>query len=404
MGFLVICVGITILQMSKVDPEKLTSSTAVRRCYYRPQEPRPKHGREGRYRLRRPGHGYVARFVRHDWKYHPCTDRQADEPEQPSHIQPTNAPLGRCRSLRRHCFMDEHGRHAPASRRHEAASVVRRACPPGRRLVLPRALVHSDAVAKRPTIKFDSQDMVHQYSRPGQPQSPATHEHRQAVHGSMLLHAGYPPLPALPDTRDSVVSEGNLIDTTPILPPPPPGPMTPTPSMRGATLDQQQQQQTLVMPRGIAAEHAVHSAPATMYQRVGGQQHPLPAHKDSRELFDRSTLLSFPSVTDSSPSDWNDEELERLQMYASAGGPPSTRNSSASLAVTPKAKAAERQRSRERTRTPKRYPKGLDDDDEEEESQRLVRKGTLSTEETDTELPPDMGSIRLVSSQPKSHF
>ena len=403
MGFLVICVGITILQMSKVDPEKLNKldrrSTMLLQAARAQTETMDEKGAIG---YEDPGmdtlrgsFGTIGSIIR---------ARTVKRMSQSSHhtsnlrMRPSGAaaPYDATAS-----WMSSAGMPLPQEgmKRHQLydAPVPRDDVSSFR-----APSVHSDAVTKRPTIKFDSQDMVHQYSRPGQPQSPATHEHRQAVHGSMLLHAGYPPLPALPDTRDSVVSEGNLIDTTPVLPPPPPGPMTPTHSVRGATLDQQQQ--TLVMPRGITAEHAVHSAPATMYQRVGGQQHPVPAHKDSRELFDRSTLLSFPSVTDSSPSDWNDEELERLQMYASAGGGGlSTRNSSASLAVTPKAKAAERERSKERTRTPKRYPKGLDDDDEEE-SQRLVRKGTLSTEESDTELPPDMGSIRLVSSQPKSHF
>lgn len=400
MGFLVICVGITILQMSKVDPEKLNKldrrSTMLLQAARAQTETMDEKGAIG---YEDPGmdtlrgsFGTVGSIIRAR-----TVKRMSQSSQHTSNLRmrPSGAaaPYDATAS-----WMSSAGMPVPheGMKRHQLydAPVPRDDASSFR-----SPSVHSDLVTKRPTIKFDSQDMVHQYSRPGQPQSPATHEHRQAVHGSMLLHAGYPPLPPLPDTRDSVVSEGNLIDTTPILPPPPPGPTTPTQaSMRGPTPDHQQQQQTLVMPQAIAAEHAVHSAPATMYQRVQGQQ--LPVHKDSRELFDRSTLLSFPSVTDSSPSDWNGEELERLQLYASAG--PSTRNSSASLSVTPKAKG-ERERSKERTRTPKRYPKGLDDDDEEE-SQRLVRKGTLSTEESDTELPPDMGSIRLVPSQSKSHF
>jgi len=51
--------------------------------------------------------------------------------------------------------------------------------------------VRSQLVDKRPTIKPDEQEIVHSYTRPGQ-QSPVTHEHRQAIHGSILIPDGYP--------------------------------------------------------------------------------------------------------------------------------------------------------------------------------------------------------------------
>jgi len=44
---------------------------------------------------------------------------------------------------------------------------------------------------KRPTIKFDDQDVVHKYKRPGTGDDTATHEHRQTR--GLSLHDVYPP-------------------------------------------------------------------------------------------------------------------------------------------------------------------------------------------------------------------
>ena len=52
--------------------------------------------------------------------------------------------------------------------------------------------VRSQLVNKRLTIKFDDQEIVNSSIRPGQPQSPTTHEHRQAIHGPILIPDGYP--------------------------------------------------------------------------------------------------------------------------------------------------------------------------------------------------------------------
>jgi hypothetical protein len=52
--------------------------------------------------------------------------------------------------------------------------------------------VRSQSVNKRPTIKFDDQEIAHSYSRPRQSQSPAAHQHPQAINGSTLIPDGYP--------------------------------------------------------------------------------------------------------------------------------------------------------------------------------------------------------------------
>jgi hypothetical protein len=261
--------------------------------------------------------------------------------------------------------------------------------------------VRSELVTKRPTIKFDDQEIVHSYSRPGQPQSPATHEHRQAIHGSILIPDGYPPLPPIP-LRDRVPSEGNLLGLeTPDMSKQSISPSSvaiavsspSTPTMTPGT----SMSQTISVPALMSAEHSVRSAPPTMYARVprpGVQQ---PTRKDSRDIFDddsrtsaggRATLLSFPSVTDSAPSQWGDEESAELRKAPNFGGQERS-------FLTP-TKEQERSKEREKLRTPKKYPKGLDDDDRAE-SESLWRHKPPSTESDDS-LPPDLGSIRLVQS------
>lgn len=262
--------------------------------------------------------------------------------------------------------------------------------------------IHSQLVSKRPTIKFDDQEIVHSYSRPGQPQSPATHEHRQAVHGSVLISDGYPPLPPIP-SRDTVLSEGNLLgletpDTSKQSISPSsvairvssPSTATVTPGTSGS--------QMISVPALMSREHAVHSAPPTMYARVQRPGVQPPTRKDSRDIFDdstsaggRTTLLSFPSVTDSAPSQWGGESAD-LRKIANFGG---EERSFATMA-----KEKERSREKEKSRTPKKYPKGLDDDDRAE-SESLWRHKPPSMESDDS-FPPDLGGIRLV--QPGSKF
>ncbi|KAF8956664.1 magnesium transporter NIPA-domain-containing protein [Flammula alnicola] len=398
MAFLIICLGITILQMSKVDPDKLNKldrrSTILLQAARAQTETMDEKGAMG---YEDPGmdtlrgsFGTVGSIIRAR-----TVRRMSQRSQNNSHLQMrpqgAAAPYNPTASWMSAAGVPEHPEGFAGMQRHQLYDAP---VPRDDTSSFRAPSVHSQLanVGKRPTIKFDSQDVVHQYSRPGQPQSPATHEHRQAVHGSVLLQDGYPPLPPLPAQRDTVVSEGNLLEIdTPIQPPRNSGLSTPTANEHtdiSATLPNQM----VTLPPSLANEHVVHSAPPTMYQRFGSSQ---PVHKDSRELFERGTLLSFPSVTDSAPSEWNDEQLERLQLYAEKG---SNSPKTSSINLSSKAKEKERSRSREKTRTPKRYPKGLGEEDREE-SESLWHKSAASLEESDTELPPDMGSIRLV--QPK---
>ncbi|KAF9483113.1 DUF803-domain-containing protein [Pholiota conissans] len=394
MGFLVICFGITILQMSKVDPEKLGKldrrSTMLLQAARAQTETVDEKGVVG---YEDPGmdtlrgsFGTVGSIIRAR-----TVKRMSQSSQHKSHLRArppgAAAPYDATVSWMSSAGMPGASEGLSGMQRHQLydAPVPRDDASSFR-----APSVHSELVNKRPTIKFDSQEIVHSYSRPGQPQSPATHEHRQAVHGSMLLHSGYPPLPPLPEPRDSVAATGDLIGMeTPVIPALP-GP----PSVGSRTPVASSTPQTATIPLAISNEHVVHSAPPTMYQRVGRPGLTPPVRKDSREVFDRTTMLSFPSVTDSSPSEWNDEDLERMQITAGLNPAPKTKSD------------REKSKEREKTRTPKKYPKGLDEDDLEE-SESLWRKGTRSSTESDTDLPPDsMGSIRLVppSSSGHGHF
>jgi hypothetical protein len=103
---------------------------------------------------------------------------------------------------------------------------------------------------KRPTIKFDSKDVVHSYQRPGTGDNTATHEHRQA-HG-LTLHDVYPPLsihgnnePNLFSTSPTMLRQSTFPQVIPKIPPPHPS-------------------QMLNIPPSIANEHTVQSAPAAI--------------------------------------------------------------------------------------------------------------------------------------------
>lgn len=103
--------------------------------------------------------------------------------------------------------------------------------------------------------------------------------------------------------------------------------------------------------------------------------------------------MSFPSVTDSAPSEWGgvgvDKEDKELQH-------------------------PRRERSRENAKaprvpmkSPKRYPRGLADDDLEE-TETLFRKETITSSEGHDDIssttPPDVTGIRLVMINEREYF
>lgn len=441
MGFLVICLGITILQMSKVDPEKLSTkldrrSTMLLRAASVHTDGMDEKGGMSAYEdpgmdALRGSFGTVGSIIRA--RTVKRMSQRMSHLSAGSHLRMrppgAAAPYDATAS-----WMSSAGLGGPGdslNRRHGESMVggmqrhqlydapVPRDDASSIRAGSVYSQNQSQLMNKKPTIKFDSQEIVHSYSRPGQPQSPATHEHRQAIHGSMIVHDGYPPLPPLPSHSTpesslrqsdmpqvgSSADEGMLLEMdSPEIPRGAAGMKLP---LLGG--DRDLDNQTLVMPPLLRTEHAVHSAPPTMYRVVprpgavgmAQPQHQLPTRKDSRDIFDqerlstagtRGTLLSFPSVTDSSPSEWEDD-LSRSAGRSEASRP-------GGLAARAKEDKS-RDRSKEKgSRTPKRYPKGLDDEDLEE-SERLWQKATsvensLEGSEEGSTLAPPEGSIRLV--------
>lgn len=263
------------------------------------------------------------------------------------------------------------------------------------------ASVHS-LTPKRPTIKFDNQDLVHSYNRPGTGDNTARHEHRQAL-ASPASNSGYPPLPPIPTTSGSLL---DISSPPQIYQSPPDSNLAglgagggDTSGMVGSTTavgsvseyddkdlrDSSLDSQLLAYPPLFKDEHRVHSAPPTvLYDKYRVQAGQKPARKDSRDIFQertpstvRGTLLSFPSVTDSARSqDWDEEELEREKQV----------KQQKSLSTT------SRDKSKERKSPGKRYPKGADEADMEE-SESLWRK---SLENESEEGSQETHGVRLV--------
>lgn len=361
MAFLVICVGITILQMSKVDPVQLNKldrrSTILLQAARSQTETADEKVPIG---LEDPGMDALrgsfgtfgsiirAKSVR---RMSQSSGRGFDyRSRPPGAAAPYTSGLPYANEdsldgLKRHQLYD-----APVPKDNEAAS-------------LRAASIHSQLVNKRPTIKFDSQDVVHQYNRPGTGTSQAIHEHRAAL-GSPAPGV-YPPLPP----KSPQPAEGKLLEIE--------SPESDTPITNVAVLGDDSQT-TIITPhleRSLSNE--VHSAPPTMYARFRSPPS-APARKDSREIFEdvrsSGTLLSFPSVTDSARSEgWDDEELERQKESA---------------------------RAKERGRSARKYPKG-DGDDDREESVSLWRRATMSDED---EPPLPAGGIRLVQQPSRNNM
>lgn len=351
MGFLVICVGITILQMSKVDPTQLNKldrrSTILLQAARNQTESMEEKSMLG---VEDPGidalrgsFGTVGSIMRARSARRMSQSSSAGGLGNFRTTNSTNPRLGAIgdgdsiNGMTRHQLYD-----APMPNDTTDAG----------------SIVSSSQILKRPTIKFDSQDVVHQYHPTGAPGTPrrdanAIHEHRTAVGtGSPppvnTTSGGYPPQPILPP---SFRTESNP---------------TPAAGMRSSDLllddlddsgnTSNNVRQTLSMPALFASEHEVHSAPPTLsprYAGVGAIPRVGGPRTDSRTLFQGSpastagTLLSFPSVTDSARSEAWDGQSAKSNEHGSYRGRASQ----------------------------KKYPRGAGDDDREESVGLFRRSG-----------------------------
>jgi magnesium transporter len=206
MAFITICIGITILQMSKVDPTTLKTldrrSTILLQAARQNTEAADEKSAAG---FEDPGidalrgsfgafgsiiRANTAKRMSKSSRGNSSLRNRTSAGIQPYDVEadpPTNND-GKLLGMTRHQLYD-----APVPRDPNNMERV-------------SSFASSD---RRPTIKFDSQDVVHQYHPTGKGDT-ATHEHRNALHGYP-----YPPTPnsaALGSPRGADISEINLVD------------------------------------------------------------------------------------------------------------------------------------------------------------------------------------------------
>ncbi|RDB15591.1 putative magnesium transporter NIPA4 [Hypsizygus marmoreus] len=401
MGFLTICVGIIILQMSKVDPVSLNKldrrSTLLlqaarskteafdEKSHLGVEDPgmdalRGSFGTIGSIIRARSARRLSQSSAQTNYRIRPAGagapyDRDSSLPPWlPTGGSPSMHPSPLHDGITRHQLYDAPVPHPYASDMNSTSSVN-----------------GSPTMAKRPTIKFDSQDVVHQYDRPGTGDDKVT-EHRKAV-GSPVAPS-YPPLPTRPysspeglPAMSSSVSNSDAVDLLGIEGVPLSTVEEGGSSASSAGASASGSRQTLLLPSSrFAHDNEVHSAPPSLaprFARPGG-----PGRLHSRDIFDQSTstgtLLSFPSVTDSARSGtWDDDDTKSSNDNHKRDGS-------------------------ERGRTSKRYPKGAGDDDREESMSLWQRDGGNDDDDDNKDgasplSPPEPspGGIRLVTPQPR---
>ncbi|PFH49010.1 hypothetical protein AMATHDRAFT_64010 [Amanita thiersii Skay4041] len=343
MAFLVICLGITILQMSKIDPMQLEKldrrSTMLLRAAQSQTESMDEKSITGiedpgmdalRGSFGALGSAIRARSVRRMSQSSSARPPRSSGvsgfyPRHGSSSPIQGLPLGDPLSgVRRHQLYD-----APVPR--DDTSTVRSPS------IQSSNYNQSQIMNKRPTIKFDSQDVVHQYNRPGTGDNMATHEHRAAGVRSPPP-ATYPPKPPSMASQTSfehfVHLEGldrQLHQQQQQQQPQHGG------SRSGSDSDHDNEtesdRQTLLVNPRLGFEPAVQSAPPLFQARFPviiprtrtSSNNSTIKRKDSLLADSPSSisLLGFPQPTDSaSRSDheqeqgWDEEELERQKQRA----------------------------------------------------------------------------------------
>lgn len=371
MGFLVICIGITILQMSKVDPTHLSKLDRRSTLLLQAARSQTEVEEKGGIGIEDPGmdalrgsFGAMGSIIRarsarrvseasraSSYRTRPPGAAAPYDPERPT---TPNAAFDYLSGIKRHQLYDapvprtntgdSESSGAGATRGDDSSSIKT------------PSLTDSHIVNKRPTIKFGSQDLIHQYHPTGNGQrddQAATHEHRLAlgIPGIVMPGggngSGYPPTIRTQPLENTIDSKPDLLADSPT----------------SYTIPNSMREQSVVVPPGYTHEHAVQSAPPSMNPRLArpGQQ-----RADSRDIFgdnnspSTATLLSFPSVTDSARS-WDGDEVDETGT---------------------------------RGRSSKKYPKGDRDADREESVSLVQRSG--KDDESDDSSSGARGGIRLV--------
>ncbi|KAJ3882666.1 magnesium transporter NIPA-domain-containing protein [Lentinula edodes] len=383
MGFLVICFGITILQMSKVDPENLTKldrrSTILLQAS---REHTAGFDEKDVLAVEDPGmdtlrgsFGAVGSIIRARSARRMSQSRGGSRPGSYSTrpagaMAPYDPPRGQAWLSPRNSTNTE---YLGGLKRHQLYDAP---VPPGSPSLtgatrgddassISSAGRDSQMMNKRPTIKFDTQDVVHQYHPTGQTPG-GTRGDPTAIHGhrATATSPGIPGLPghhndinplSIPPSPSAASASRDLLSESP----------TDTEGPSASTLSQIISLPPLP-PRSPGHETIPYSAPPTsILPRLR------PGRKDSRDLFNdtpsTTTLLSFPSVTDSARSWDGDQESSHSSTT--------------------------------RGRTARKYPKGDKETDREESVSLWQRDGdSVDGDGDETDMAPH-GGIRLVTSK-----
>ncbi|KAK0213279.1 magnesium transporter NIPA-domain-containing protein [Desarmillaria ectypa] len=367
MGFLVICIGITILQMSKVDPTHLSKLDRRSTLLLQAARSKTEVEEKGEIGTEDPGmdalrgsFGAMGSIIRarsarrvseasraSSYRTRPPGAAAPYDPEA-NNTTPTTA-FDRLSGVKRHQLYD-----APVPQTNTGDDFSSTKTP---------SLTDSHITNKRPTIKFGSQDLIHQYHPTGNGQrddQAATHEHRLALGIPGIVMPGGGSGSGYPPTVRTQLHE-NIIDSKPDLLAESPTSYDTSNSLR---------EQSVTIPPGYTQEHTVQSAPPSMNPRARpGQQ-----RADSRDIFgdnnspSTATLLTFPSITDSARS-WDGDEVDETGT---------------------------------RGRSSKKYPKGDRDADREESISLVQRSGR--DDDSDDSLSGDRGGIRLVQPSGRDRF
>lgn len=258
MAFLTICIGITILQMSKVDPESLTKldrrSTILLQAARQNTEAADEKSAAG---FEDPGmdtlrgsFGAVGSIIRANTARRMSRSSQgtsslrnrASAGSRPYDVEVGPSHDGKIGGMTRHQLYD-----APVPRDSDGMDRT-----------------SSFASERRPTIKFDSQDVIHQYHPTGKGDT-ATHQHRDA---NALHNYPYPPMPNTPGSpRGADISETNLAAN-----------------------------------QSVTVSPLKHSEPQTAPPTLNSSFFSPPANDPFENLPATTSLATFPSASDSSGS------------------------------------------------------------------------------------------------------
>lgn len=382
MGFLVICIGITILQMSKVDPTHLSKLDRRSTLLLQAARSQTEVEEKGAIGIEDPGmdalrgsFGAMGSIIRarsarrvseatraSSYRSRPPGAAAPYDPERrrewPEANNTTpNTALDYLSGFKRHQLYDAPVPRANTGDSQSSGAGATRGDDDSS--IKTPSLTDSQIMNKRPTIKFGSQDLIHQYHPTGNGQRDdhaATHEHRLAlgIPGIVMpgggSGSGYPPTVRTRPLETIIDNKPDLLAESP----------TSYNSLR---------EQSVMVPPSYTHEHAVQSAPPSMNPRLArpGQQ-----RVDSRDIFggdnspSTATLLSFPSVTDSARS-WDGDEVDENGT---------------------------------RGRTSKKYPRG-DQDIDREESVSLVQRRDDDSDESSSGA---RGVVRLVQPSSQDRF